>query len=66
MKRQYVKPIAKLVDFEYDEQVVATSTPCVQYNQWSYVYPGQGLCQEKLRGIPYARTFSECIWIDSE
>ena len=45
MKRQYVKPIAKLVDFEYDEQVVATSTPCVQYNQWSYVYPGQGLCR---------------------
>ena len=66
LKRQYIKPVAKHVDFSYDEQVVATSIPCVQYNQWSYTYPSQVLCQDNLRGIPYARMYSACIQIDKE
>lgn len=31
MKRKYLAPIAKMVDFNYDEQVVASSITCNNY-----------------------------------
>lgn len=66
MKRKYVKPIIKLVDFEYEEQIVAASAPCVQYNHWSFEYPTTTLCVQKLQDIAVARMFSNCIEIANE
>lgn len=31
MKKQYTTPAARLVDFNYNEQVVATSQPCEDF-----------------------------------
>lgn len=31
MKKQYMKPIARLIDFNYDEQVVASSIVCDEH-----------------------------------
>ena len=64
MKRQYTKPVVKYVDFQYDEQVAASSK-CVQYNHWSHEYPSPTLCTDMLQDIK-VRTFSACIEIASE
>lgn len=64
MKREYKTPMAKYVDFQYEEQVAASSR-CVQYNHWSHEYPTETMCVDMLKDIK-VRQFSACIEIASE
>ena len=47
MKREYLTPTAKLVDFSYDEQVVATSMICNNYTLVGKENPVQCHDEEK-------------------
>ena len=52
MKKTYSTPIAKLVDFSYDEQVVAMSTKCNNYSVWGIENPTT--CTAELKDVPQA------------
>lgn len=51
MKKQYVTPRAKKVDFSYDEQVVASSV-CMNYNIWSKDNTTSAVCTDELKDVP--------------
>lgn len=53
MKKRYSTPSAKLVDFNYDEQVVATSSKCNNYSIWGIENPTT--CTAELKDVPQAR-----------
>ena len=53
MKKRYSTPSAKLVDFNYDEQVVATSSKCNNYSIWGIENPTT--CTVELKDVPQAR-----------
>lgn len=64
MKRKYCTPSAKMIDFNYDEQVVAASTVCNNYNLLSKENPDT--CFEEFKDIPLTRMFSNCRYMDKE
>lgn len=53
MKRKYSAPTAKMVDFNYDEQVVATSIICNNYTLVGKENPTT--CYEEEKDRPIAR-----------
>lgn len=63
MKKKYAAPVVKLIDFCYDEQVVAASTPCNNYSLVSQENPQQ--CFEYLKDIKI-RMYSDCFYTDNE
>lgn len=63
MKKAYEAPRVKHVDFNYEEQVVATSSPCIHYNLWSLENPTTVLCQDNLMDKPQKRSANPCVWI---
>lgn len=61
MKKSYKAPMAKYVDFNYDEQVTASSVP---------VYCDQGWSKETtlvpwMRSTECARCYDKLIWIET-
>lgn len=64
MKKTYSTPSVKLIDFCYDEQVVASSSAtCNNYSLVSKENPEQ--CFDYLKDIKI-RTFSDCFYTDKE
>lgn len=59
MKRVYNKPYARKIEFDYDEQVTATSTMCNNYSKWGLENPYT--CLDELKDIPVTRMYSGCI-----
>ena len=55
MKKRYSTPSAKLVDFNYDEQVVATSSRCNNYSIWGIENPKTCVAELKDKPSPMAR-----------
>ena len=53
MKKKYSKPSVKLVDFSYDEQVVAASSKCNNYSIWGIENPTT--CTAELKDVPQTR-----------
>lgn len=53
MKKKYSAPTAKMVDFSYDEQVVAVSSKCNNYSVWGIENPTT--CMAELKDKPVAR-----------
>ena len=64
MKKQYTTPAARMIDFNYDEQVVATSVICKNYNLLSVENPET--CFDEYKDIPLTRMFSNCRFKDNE
>lgn len=64
MKKKYCAPVAKMIDFSYDEQVVAASTVCNNYNLLSKENPDT--CFDEFKDIPLTRMFSNCQYTDKE
>lgn len=60
MKKRYVRPNAKMVDFSYEDQVVASSV-CNNYSAWGKENPKT--CQDELKDVPQLAkiTFVGCI-----
>ena len=56
MKKKYVKPNAKLVDFSYDEQITAASG-CKK--AWETTIDDPDFCSDWVKGKE--RKFSECV-----
>lgn len=63
MKKKYSTPAARLIDFCYDEQVVAVSAPCNNYALVNKETPG--LCFDYLKDIKI-RMFSDCFQTNKE
>ena len=61
MKKQYRKPLAKYVDFSYDEQINATSVPAYCDQGWKHMTT----LIPQMRTTDCVRCFDTLIWIDS-
>lgn len=57
MKKTYKKPVVKFVDFQYDEQIAATSTPVYCDQGWTLMttLDPRGTCK---------RCDSDLIWLN--
>lgn len=63
VKRMYSKPKAIVVDFCYDDQVVASSV-CKNYSLISKMQPDD--CWEEFKDNPIVRSANPCIYRDKE
>ena len=63
MKKQYVAPRVRMVDFQYDEQIVAASVQCNNYSLLSKANPNT--CFEYYKDKPLAR-YVGCTYKDNE
>lgn len=58
MKKQYTTPVARLVDFNYNEQVVATSKSCEEFLLSHKEVSG---CYTHIRDIQVFSLFDNCF-----
>ena len=58
MKKQYTTPVARLVDFNYNEQVVATSTSC---DEFLFAHKEASGCYTHIQDIQVFSLFDNCF-----
>lgn len=59
-KKAYKKPLVRMVNYCYDEQVVAASQPCDQ--GWTKMTTSK----PKMKTVDCDRCFSDMIWINQK